>query len=151
MFTGVIGVASIRGNIVKRPNIHFIHNYRFFLIIPILFQLILSLMNINPSMAIINDPQATVEAIDLKISRNITIETRLTVFSEIKTIYQLTNKSKDVFTVFTIRNTGHELKKVTVTITIENYEWEQVFTNKENLLDTKYDFSLTNELIIQLN
>ncbi|PWI49410.1 hypothetical protein CEE45_01050, partial [Candidatus Heimdallarchaeota archaeon B3_Heim] len=49
-----------------------------------------------------------------------------------------------------LADTGQELKKLTITINIDTYEWERIFYHVENLLDVYYDFSLKNELVVPL-
>ena len=129
---------------------NFKYDFQRVLIVTFLVLPFFSVMNFNPSKAALNAPLATIETIDLGISRNITITNRLTVFTLQKSLHQLVNGNQEVFAVFMVHNTGQELKKITVTVTIDNYEWEQVFCRVEDLLDVYYDFSLTNELVLPL-
>ena len=126
------------------------HDFKRFFITILLFLQFFLFLNVNSSIALVTDPQPTIEKMDLEISRNITVTNRFTDFTMQKMLYQLTSGNQEVFAAFMIRNTGQELKKLTITVTIDNYEWEQVFRNVENLLDISYDFSLNNELVIPL-
>ena len=110
-----------------------------------------SITPIHPSTATLTGSQAIIETVNLEISRNITCESRLTTFTIQKTLYQLTSSNQGLFAGFRVCNKGQALKKVSITINLDDCEWDQTFYYVENLLDIYYDFSLESELIVPLN
>ena len=73
------------------------HDFKRFFITILLFLQFFLFLNVNSSIALVTDPQPTIEKMDLEISRNITVTNRFTDFTMQK---MFSNMSKKKFTGF---------------------------------------------------
>ncbi|MFX1518253.1 MAG: hypothetical protein ACFFC6_18305 [Promethearchaeota archaeon] len=124
--------------------------------------IILSLMIILiHSLLIINIPILIVSAIGMEedykiIDLNLRISQQIEVTQQIITInYQshllrLVKPNYMTFARFRVKNTGDELKEVTIKLSCGKFAWQEAFQRKENLIDYSYDFMELTELYVPL-
>ncbi len=98
----------------------------------------------------ISDSQSTIEVINLDVSNDISCTNRLTAFTIQKAFFPLSITNQELFAIFTVSNSGQVLKKISITVNVDDYEWVQTYNRVENSRDIYYDFSLETELVIPL-
>lgn len=116
--------------------------------------LIHSCLTPNPSILIVTansmEENPQIIDLDLRMSQQIEATQQIITVDFQSHPLQLAKSNYMIFARFTVKNTGDELKKVTITLSSGTYQWQEVFQRKENLVDYCYDFTELTELYVPL-